>query len=112
MLTITTGGSAPTGPQAPGLTIGPSPAASSVSGPFPLPGGGVSGGSDVYRIAPDGSPARIWTSHEDIVYALAFVARDRLLAGEGNRGRIFGISVRDDFLELLNAAAAAVTVFL
>ncbi len=111
MLTITTGGSAPTGPQAPGLTIGPSPAASSVSGPFPLPGGGVSGGSDVYRIAPDGSPARIWTSHEDIVYALAFDARDRLLAGTGNRGHIFAISGIDEFSDLLKAAASQVTAF-
>src|SRR5580692_608064 len=59
------------GPQAPGLTI--SPTTSSVpSGPFTLPGGSSAGGSDVYRIAPDGSPARIWTSHEDLVYALAF----------------------------------------
>src|SRR5258708_12910998 len=111
MLTITTGGSAPTGPQAPGLTIGPSPAASSVSGPFPLPGGGVSGGSDVYRIAPDGSPARIWTSHEDIVYAVAFDARDRLLAGTGNRGHIFAISGIDEFSDLLKAAASQVTAF-
>src|SRR5258708_1901858 len=59
MLTITTGGSAPTGPQAPGLTIGPSPAASAVSGPVPLPGGGGGGGSEVYRIAPDGFAASL-----------------------------------------------------
>ncbi len=111
MLTITTGGPTPTGPQAPGLTIGPSPTASSVSGAFPFPGGGVSGGSDVYRIAADGSPARIWTSHEDIVYALAFDARDRLLAGTGNRGHIFAISGIDEFSDLLKAAASQTTAF-
>jgi hypothetical protein len=111
MLTITTGGPTPTGPQAPGLTIGPAPTASSVSGAFPFPGGGVSGGSDVYRIAADGSPARIWTSHEDIVYALAFDARDRLLAGTGNRGHIFAISGIDEFSDLLKAAASQTTAF-
>jgi len=111
MLTITTGGPTATGPQAPGLTIGPSPTASSISGAFPFPGGGVSGGSDVYRIAPDGSPARIWTSHDDIVYALAFDARDRLLAGTGNRGHIFAISGIDEFSDLLKASASQVTAF-
>jgi hypothetical protein len=111
MLTITTGGAVPTGPQAPGLTIGPSPTASAISGAFPFPGGGVSGGSDVYRIAPDGSPARIWTSHDDIVYALAFDARDRLLAGTGNRGHIFAISGIDEFSDLLKATASQVTAF-
>ncbi len=111
MLTITTGGPAVTGPQAPGLTIGPSPTASAISGVFPFSGGGVSGGSDVYRIAPDGSPSRIWTSHDDIVYALAFDARDRLLAGTGNRGHIFAISGIDEFSDLLKATASQVTAF-
>jgi hypothetical protein len=109
MLTITSGGPTATGP--PGLTIGPSPTASAISGAFPFPAGGVSGGSDVYRIAPDGSPARIWTSHDDIVYALAFDARDRLLAGTGNRGHIFAISGIDEFSDLLKASASQVTAF-
>jgi hypothetical protein len=65
----------------------------------------------VYRIAPDGSPARIWTSHDDIVYALAFDARDRLLAGTGNRGHIFAISGIDEFSDLLKASASQVTAF-
>jgi hypothetical protein len=82
-----------------------------MAGPFPFPGGGASGGSDVYRIAPDGSPARVWTSHEDIVYALAFDSRGRLLAGTGNRGHIFAITAPDDFSDLLKAPASQVTAF-
>src|SRR5208282_3191645 len=73
--------------------------------------GGASGGSDVYRIAPDGSPARVWTSHEDIVYALAFDSEGRLLAGTGNRGHIFAITGRDEFSDLLKAPASQVTAF-
>ena len=42
---------------------------------FPNPGRGAAGGSEVYRIALDGSPRRMWSSREDIVYALAFDAR-------------------------------------
>jgi hypothetical protein len=98
-------------PQVPGITITAAPSAPQMAGPFPFPGGGASGGSDVYRIAPDGSPLRIWTSHEDIVYALAFDAQGRLLAGTGNRGHIFAIAGQDDFSDLLKAPASQVTAF-
>jgi hypothetical protein len=40
--------------------------------PFPAPGVGATGGSEIYRIAPDGAPSRLWSSHEDLVYALGF----------------------------------------
>ncbi|MFZ0759488.1 MAG: hypothetical protein WAM69_06000 [Candidatus Sulfotelmatobacter sp.] len=100
-----------TAPQTPGTTIAPVPAAPQVAGPFPFPGGEVSSGSDVYRIAPDGSPARLWTSHEDIVYALAFDSQGRLLAGTGNRGHIFAITGLDEFSDLLKAPASQVTAF-
>jgi hypothetical protein len=98
------------GMQAPGLTISPAPS-SVPSGPFPLPGGGSAGGSDIYRIAPDGSPARVWTSHDDLVYALAFDAQNHLLAGTGNRGHIFAITGLDEFSDLLKAPASQVTAF-
>jgi WD40 repeat protein len=100
----------PSGPTVPGLSVTttqpPAP-----SGPFPGPGGNATGGSDVYRIAPDGSPSRLWTSHEDIVYALAFDTHNRLLAGTGNRGHIFCIGGQDEFTDLLKAPASQVTGF-
>ncbi len=97
-------------PQVPGMTISPVPSPA-MTGTFPFPGGGVSNGSDVYRIAPDGSPTRLWTSHEDIVYALSFDSQGRLLAGTGNRGHVFAITGLDDFSDLLKAAATQVTAF-
>jgi len=96
---------------APGITITPAPSAPQTAGPFPFPGGGASGGSDVYRIAPDGSPTKVWTSREDIVYALAFDSQGRLLAGTGNRGHIFAITGLDDFSDLLKGPASQVTAF-
>jgi len=99
-----------TGPQGPGTNVTPAPGVVQ-TGPFPFPGGGATGGSDVYRIAPDGSPARIWTSHEDIVYALAFDSQNRLLGGTGNRGHVFAISGLDEFSDLLKAPASQVTGF-
>jgi hypothetical protein len=65
----------------------------------------------VYRIAPDGSPTRIWTSHEDIVYALAFDSHNKLLAGTGNRGHVFAVEGQDEFSDLVKAPASQVTGF-
>jgi hypothetical protein len=112
LLTIGSNASAAgSAPQGPGITITPAPTTPQMTGPFPFPGGGVSGGSDVYRIAQDGSPTKLWTSHEDIVYALAFDSQGRLLAGTGNRGHIFAITGLDDFSDLLKATASQVTGF-
>jgi len=99
-----------TGPQAPGLSVTPTPSTPQV-GQFPFPGGGATGGSDVYQIAPDGSPSRVWSSHEDIVYALAFDSQNHLLAGTGNRGHIFAITGPDEFSDLLKAPVSQITGF-
>jgi hypothetical protein len=68
-------------------------------------------GSDVYSIAPDGSPRKIWSSREDIVYALAFDSAGRLIAGTGNKGRIYAIEKNGDFTDLLKASANQVSAF-
>ena len=99
------------GPQVPGMTITTVPNNNPTSGPFPFPGGSAGGGSDVYQLSPDGSPTRLWTSHEDIVYALAFDSHGHLLAGTGNRGHVFAIAGLDDFSDLLKAPASQVTAF-
>ena len=115
MINLAANTAAAAGPQTPGVAVTMAPAAPQ-PGPFPFPGGGASNGSDIYRIAPDGSPSRIWTSHEDIVYALALVqvnldSHDQLLAGTGNRGHVFTIAGQDEFSDLLKAPASQVTGF-
>ena len=96
------------GGQTPGIVTTPNPGSMAT---FPIPGAGASGGSDVYRISADGSPLRIWTSREDIVYALAFDSHDKLLAGTGNRGHVFAIDGPDEYWDLLKAPASQVTDF-
>jgi len=71
----------------------------------------TAGGSEIYRISPDGSPNRLWTSREDLVYALSFDQQGRLLAGTGNRGHVFAISGEDTYTDLLKASASQVTAF-
>lgn len=75
------------------------------------PGPGAAGGSEIYRIAPDGSPARVWSSREDLVYSLAFDDRGRLIAGTGNRGHVFAVGPGEQFTDLLTATASQVTAF-
>jgi hypothetical protein len=100
---------APIAPAAGVVSMTPTPPAVPI-GSFPV-AAGANGGSDIYRIATDGSPVRLWSSHEDIVYALAFDSHDKLLAGTGNRGHVFAIEGPDEFSDLLKAPASQVTGF-
>jgi len=106
---------APTAPAGPSLqiTVTPSPAAGTVLPAIPFPGltSPLTGGSEIYKIAADGSPSRFWSSHEDVVYALAFDVHGRLLAGTGNRGHIFAVTAENQYADLLKASAGQVTAF-
>jgi hypothetical protein len=108
MITMGQNPTAMPGAQSPGIVTTPTPGSITT---FPIPGAGATGGSDVYRIGADGSPLRIWTSREDIVYTLAFDSHNKLLAGTGNRGHVFAIDGPDDYSDLLKAAASQVTGF-
>lgn len=96
-------------PAAPVLNLNPQQ--SPVPGTTPLATNVNLTGSDVYMLAPDGSPKKLWSSHDDIVYALAFDASGRLIAGTGNKGRIYSIGKNGEFADLLKGSANQVTAF-
>ena len=50
----------------------------------------VPDGSEIYKIAVDGSPQKLLTLKDDVVYALA-VRNGSLLAATGNRGRVYRV---------------------
>jgi hypothetical protein len=54
----------------------------------------VPDGSEIYRIAADGSPEKLLTLKDDVVYALA-VRNGSLLAATGNRGRVYRMERND-----------------
>ena len=92
---------------------GPSGAAAPSTPAFaaiPYPAVTNVGGSEVYRISAGGSPKTIWSSREDLVYALAFDQSGRLLAGTGNRGKIYVIR-GSQYTDLAKASANQVTAF-
>lgn len=90
-------------------TTGPS-AAPHAQASTPPPGL-IATGSEIYRIAPDGSPKTIWRSREDLVYALTFDHAGQLIAGTGNRGKIYAIAGNGEYTDLLKASANQVTGF-
>jgi outer membrane protein assembly factor BamB len=88
----------------------PPPAPAPASGnPPPAAASAISlmqaGGSEIYAIAPDGAPARIWGSKDDLVYALAIDEQGRLLAGTGNKGRVIAVSRNGDYMDVAKASA-------
>ncbi|MDE3104406.1 MAG: hypothetical protein KGK08_04445 [Acidobacteriota bacterium] len=69
-------------------------------------------GSELYRIAPDGTPSRLATLKDDVVYSLA-VHQGKLLAATGNRGRICTIATDGSgrFTDLARLDAAEAMAF-
>ncbi len=103
---------APAPITAAGAPAGARPAAS----PAPpstvgAPGRSVSGGSELYRIAADGYPSKIWSHAQEIVYAIAFDSTGRVLLGTGNKGEIYRIESDLLYTALLNAPPTQVTAF-
>lgn len=52
-------------------------------------------GSEIYRIASNGTPQKLLGLHDDVVYALAVQKDGSLLAATGNRGRIYDIDTKE-----------------
>ncbi len=99
---------APQVPTPPGLVqiVGPTP----IPAPLPiLSSQAVAGGSEIYRIQSDGYPRRIWSHSQDLVYALAFDAQGRLLAGTGNHGNLYRIDSDYSYTRLLNVEPTQIT---
>jgi sugar lactone lactonase YvrE len=110
-------GASPPPPPAGGVatvTIGapgaPGPARPVAPPPLSL-GPTVTGGSDVFRIEPNGDPRRVWSHSQDIVYALAFDAQGRVLLGAGNKGNLYRIESPTLYTALLTVPASQITAF-
>ncbi len=69
----------------------------------------VAGGSEIYRIQTDGYARKVWSDAQDLVYALAFDARGRAIAGTGNRGYLYRIDSDHSFTRLRSLTSMQVT---
>ncbi len=75
------------------------------------PGPSIAGGSELYRINPDGSPRKVWSNAQDIVYSIGFDAGGLPLVGTGNRGKIYRLDSDTVSTLLLDASPTQVTGF-
>jgi hypothetical protein len=69
----------------------------------------VAGGSEIYRIQTDGYARKVWSDATDLVYALAFDTRGRVIAGTGNRGYLYRIDSEHSFTRLRSLTSMQVT---
>jgi sugar lactone lactonase YvrE len=69
----------------------------------------VVGGSEVYRLRPDGEPRVVWSSNSDIVYALALDPNDKLLIGTGDKGRLLRIESDTLYSLVLTTVSSQIT---
>jgi WD40 repeat protein len=77
--------------------------------PYPLPS--ISGGAEVVKISPDGSPETLWTSHDELVYALGLTPAGKLLLGTGDKGTIIELEGNQIYSSVVKTASAQVTSF-
>jgi len=71
----------------------------------------VTTGSEIYRIQADGYPRKVWSHAQDVVYALAFDAQGRVVAGTGNHGAVYRIDSDHSYTRLVNLESTQVTSF-
>ena len=64
----------------------------------------LAGGSEVYRLAPDGSPESLWSTREESAYSIA-LSKGRVLVGTGNKGKI--IELEDNHIYSIVADSTA-----
>jgi sugar lactone lactonase YvrE len=79
--------------------------------PIPYPFPSVGGGAEVVKIAPDGSPETLWTSRDDLVYALGLSPAGKLLLGTGDKGSIIELEGGQIYSNVAKTASAEVTSF-
>jgi hypothetical protein len=94
----------------PGVVISPSqPALAPTNIQFPSPGIATSGGAEVVRIAPDGSPQTLWTSRDDLVLTMGLSPTGKLLLGTGNNGSLIELEGDDVYSSVASTASEQVT---
>lgn len=65
--------------------------------------------SNIYRISAEGVPEELWSSRDEVVYALGLNADGRLLAGTGNTGSLLVIDGRGVYAHLAKSGTSQIT---
>jgi hypothetical protein len=93
----------PESPEAQPVTVAPQATAR------PAAPSRIVGGSEIYRIRPDGEPQVIWRSGSDVVYDLALDQQGKLLAATGDQGKLLRIESDRLYTLVLTTSASQIT---
>ncbi|HEY0704701.1 MAG TPA: hypothetical protein VGD60_18145 [Candidatus Acidoferrales bacterium] len=69
----------------------------------------TTGGSEVVKISAEGAPETLWSSREDLVFAMTLEENGNVLLGTGNKGTIVELEKNRDYAKVASTAAAQVT---
>ncbi|HUA02232.1 MAG TPA: hypothetical protein VMB02_17980 [Candidatus Aquilonibacter sp.] len=87
------------------------PAPQPLAASYVFPPISSTGGAEVVKIAPDGSPDTLWTSNDSMVFALGLPPTGKILLGTGNEGAIIELEDKGVFSSVAKAESAQVTSF-
>jgi hypothetical protein len=76
--------------------------------PFPV----ATGGAEVVKIASDGSPETLWTSRDELAYALGLTPNGKLLIGTGDKGSVIELEGDQVYSTVAKSESAQVTSLL
>jgi hypothetical protein len=65
--------------------------------------------SSVYKISADGSPDELWSSRDQVVYALALLPNGKLIFGTGNDGAVVELEGNHIYSRLVKAVSRQIT---
>jgi hypothetical protein len=77
--------------------------------PYSFPAFPVTGGAEIVKIAPGGSPEAVWASREDLVFTMALSPAGRLLLGTGDGGTLIEMEDNGVYSTIAKTASAQVT---
>ena len=69
----------------------------------------VSGGSEVWRIYPDGHPERVFSGSQEVIYSIAFDRGGHPLLGSGNKGALYRVDNPLRYTSLVSLASNQIT---
>lgn len=69
----------------------------------------TTGGSEVVRISPDGSPEQLWNSREELAFTMGMSSAGKILLGTGNKGTIVELEGQNVQSSIARTASAQVT---
>jgi outer membrane protein assembly factor BamB len=69
----------------------------------------TTGGSQVVKISPAGSPVTLWTSREDLVFSMGLSPNGKVLLGTGNKGGIIELQGDSVYSIVAKTASSQVT---